>query len=203
MSSSISSAQSLAIGSNPIAILVTAEDGVTIREYLVNVIRPELAPLPTLGTDANLADLLPSSGTLSPNFTSNNIAYTLSVENATDTLTLTANAADANALITINGNASLTGTPSSPIALAVGLNTLIVSVVAEDGVSAKSYIVSVTRAESSASITISQSNGTVILLYSGTLESAPTVNGPYTRVVGATSPFAVVTQEEAKFFQVK
>ena len=203
MSSSLSSAQSLAIGSNPIAILVTAEDGVTIREYLVNVIRPELAPLPTLGTDANLADLLPSSGTLSPNFTSNNIAYTLSVENATDTLTLTANAADANALITINGNASLTGTPSSPIALAVGLNTLIVSVVAEDGVSAKSYIVSVTRAESSASITISQSNGTVILLYSGTLESAPTVNGPYTRVVGATSPFAVVTQEEAKFFQVK
>ena len=205
-SGSVSSAQSLVIGSNPISIVVTAEDGVTIREYFVNVIRPDLAPVLTLGTDANLVDLLPSSGTLSPGFTSNNIAYTLNVENATGTLTLTPIAADANAVITINGSSVLSGTPSTAMALSVGLNTLIISVAAEDGVAAKSYIINITRAEpseSSASITISQSNGTIILLFTGTLESASTVDGPFTPVAGATSPFAVLTQDEVKFFQVK
>jgi len=190
----------LVVGSNPISLLVTAEDGVSTTEYFVNVFRAEGAP--TLGSNANLSFLLPSSGSLSPGLSPDISDYDLSVDSETDSLTFTPISADVNAVITVNGTPASSGTPSAPVSLAVGTNTINVLVVAEDGITTKTYRVTATRIESSTSIEISQSNGTVILLFTGTLESALTVDGPYTPEVGATSPFAIITQD-ARFYRVR
>jgi hypothetical protein len=50
-------------------------------------------------------------------------------------------------------------------------------------------------------LTIQRSGGNVTIDYSGTLESAPTVNGPWTEVTGATSPYTTPANEAAKFYR--
>lgn len=90
--------------------------------------------------------------------------------------------------ITVKGVPAASGSATAPISLAVGEIRLIVSVVSEDGLVSKAYQVGVTRAGSSTSIAISQSNGVIILQYVGTLESATNVNGPYNEVVAPPVP---------------
>lgn len=200
-SGSTSGAQNLVVGSNPITLLVRAEDGATTKEYFVNVIRADMAPV--LGNNADLAALIPSAGVLNPGFNPGILAYTLTVPNETSVLSLTPVSADFNAVITVNELPAASGSATAPISLAVGENRLIVSVVSEDGLVSKAYQVAVTRAGSSTSIAISQSNGVIILQYVGTLESATNVNGPYNEVVGASSPRAVIAQDSNQFFRVR
>ena len=200
-SGSPSNLLNLTVGSNPISVLVTAEDGVSTMEYFVNVFRAEVVQ--ALGNNANLSFLLPSNGSLNPGLSPDLGDYDLIVDSETATLTLTPISVDASAVITINGNPVNSGTPSAPIALHAGVNVINVLVVAEDGVTTKNYTVTATRIETSTSIEIRQSNGTIILIFEGTLESAPTVNGPYSPVDGATSPYAFINQEDARFFQVR
>lgn len=196
-----SGTQSLVIGSNPITLVVTAEDGTTTKEYLVNVIRADLAPV--LGNNANLAALIPSAGVLSPAFNPGILVYALSVPNETRVLSLTPVSADFNAVIRVNGSPVSSGSTTAPINLAVGENLITVSVLAEDGLISKAYQVAAIRAGSSATISISQSNGVIILLYEGTLESSTSVNGPYAEVPGVSSPYAIIAQESNQFFRVR
>lgn len=51
------------------------------------------------------------------------------------------------------------------------------------------------------SLSISQSGGNATITYTGTLYSAPAVTGPWTEVVGATSPYQAGTAGADKFFR--
>jgi hypothetical protein len=76
------------------------------------------APPPT----GPLSNLVFSSGTLSPAFTSGGFNYSVSVSNATTSITVTPTAAVNTSTITVNGSSVLSGNPSSPLSLSVGDN---------------------------------------------------------------------------------
>jgi len=106
-----------------------------------------------LSTNANLSSLVLSSGTLSPTFASGTTVYTASVSNATSSITVTPTVADATATVQVRVNggsfASVTsGSPSGSLALTnvyPSTNTVDVKVTAQDGVTIKTYTVTVTR----------------------------------------------------------
>ncbi|ULQ60845.1 cadherin-like beta sandwich domain-containing protein [Brucepastera parasyntrophica] len=120
--------QTLAVGANTITIRVTAEDG-TIKDYTVTVTR---AP----SSNATLSGVTVSEGTLVPAFDANTISYTVSVGNSVAGITVTGTKADSTA--TVGGDSGTAKT------LAVGANTITITVTAEDGTT-KDYTVTVTR----------------------------------------------------------
>jgi tRNA threonylcarbamoyladenosine modification (KEOPS) complex Pcc1 subunit len=143
-SGAASSAISLSVGSNPITIAVTAQDGTTVKNYVVTVTRAAPVILPS--SNADLANLVPSAGALTPGFGSAVTAYTVSVPNATGSMTFLPTAAQANATVRVNGATTVSGTASSAINLAVGSNPVAIAVTAQDGITVKNYAVTVTRA---------------------------------------------------------
>ncbi len=136
----------LAVGSNIITTVVTAQDGVTIATYTVNVIR---AP----SSNANLIGLTVSEGTLTPAFNSSITMYADTVSNATTSITATPTDSDTTATITVNGMITASGTASNDIPLAVGSNTITVVITAQDGVTTHTYTVIVYRGEPESAIT--------------------------------------------------
>ena len=90
---------------------------------------------PAASSNANLASLKPSSGTLTPKFNANTTSYTVEVPYTTTSLSLSAVAADKNAKVATSGKT----------ALAVGKNTQVVTVTAPSGAT-KKYTVVITRA---------------------------------------------------------
>ncbi len=67
-SGSASSALALNVGTNPIDVKVTAQDGTTIKTYTITVTRPS--------NDTTLSAMSISSGNLSPSFSSGTTSYT-------------------------------------------------------------------------------------------------------------------------------
>ena len=99
-----------------------------------------------LSNNAILANLMVSTGTLTPAFASNTLAYTDAVPNATTSISVTAMLADPNATQTINGAPVPSGGTSAPIALNVGMNAIPVIVTAQDGTTTQTYTITVNRA---------------------------------------------------------
>ena len=100
-------------------------------------------------SNANLGNLVPNTGTLSPSFDAATTTYTISVPNGTSGITFTPTVAESHATVTVNGVTVSSGSPSGNIPLTVGENTVTVVVTAQDG-STKTYTVTVTRAAASA-----------------------------------------------------
>lgn len=97
-----------------------------------------------LSSNASLASLVPSAGTLAPVFASGTTTYTATV--ALSSITVTPAVTRAGATVTVNGTAVTSGTASGPIALNVGVNPAITIIVtAPDGVTKQSYTLTVTR----------------------------------------------------------
>jgi sugar lactone lactonase YvrE len=143
ISGSPSSAMSLNVGSNTIDVRVTAQDGVTQKIYTIAVTR-----LPS--NNASLSGLTLSRGTLSPFFATATNSYTASVANSNASITVTPASADANATLAVRVNGGTyagvtSGSPSSALPLNVGSNTIDVRVTAQDGVTQKTYSITVTR----------------------------------------------------------
>lgn len=90
---------------------------------------------PAASSNANLASLKPSSGTLTPKFSANTTNYTITVPYTTTSLYLSAVTADKDAKVSGGGS----------ITLAVGKNTHVVTVTAPSGYP-KKYTVVITRA---------------------------------------------------------
>lgn len=134
----------LAVGSNPIKTIVTAQDGSTKRTYLVTVSRAGSG-------NADLSGLTPSVGSLSPAFVPGTTAYTMSLSNATASLTFTPVTASATATVKVNGKLVVSTNPSDAIALVVGVNNVAISVTAEDG-TVKPYSIAVTRQSNDATL---------------------------------------------------
>jgi alpha-tubulin suppressor-like RCC1 family protein len=170
---------SLAVGVNSIKVQVTAPDGITTKTYTINVTRQPAS------STATLQGLLPSSGVLSPTFTSSSTSYSSSVPNATTAITLRPTAADTTASIKVNGSAVNSGNNSQSIPLSVGPNTMTVLVVAEDGITNKTYTLTVTRAPSAVSTlsALTLSSGTLSPGFaSGTTSYATSVTNATTSI---------------------
>ena len=132
----------LAVGSgNVIAVVVTAEDGVTTQTYTVTVTRAGSA-------DASQSALSLSGVTLTPAFSSGTTAYTALVGHGVMETTVSATASDGNASVEITPEDADDQTLGDQVALVVGETTISVEVTAEDGETTKTYTVTVTRAGS-------------------------------------------------------
>lgn len=138
-SGNASGAIALNVGSNTITTVVTAQDGTTTRTYTVTVTR-------AASTNADLSALSLSNGTLAPVFAAATTGYTASVGSATTALAVTPTVASGSSSVTVNGVATASGSASGPIALNAGSNTITTVVTAQDGITTKTYTVTVTRA---------------------------------------------------------
>ena len=136
-SGAASPANALATGDNTIDVVVTAEDGTTTRTYTLSIYR--------LSDDATLSSLSPTSANLVQMFQSSLFNYTATVGFLQTREQVTAAVTHANATLTINSNATASGVESDDIALAVGQNTITVTVTAEDGIATQDYLIDVTR----------------------------------------------------------
>ena len=99
-----------------------------------------------LSSNANLANLTISSGTLTPSFTSANTSYTASVASNVSSMTVTPTASETHATINVNTYRVASGSASQAIGLSVGDNTITILDTAEDRTTTKTYTVIVNRA---------------------------------------------------------
>ena len=141
-SGSPSSAINLNVGTNTITVVVTAQNSST-KTYTITVTR---APSGA-SSDANLANLTISNGTLSPSFSAGTTSYTDSVVSGTSSVTVTPTYNESHATITVNGSPVISGSASGSINLNPGSNTITVIVTAQDGSTTKTYTIIVTRAQ--------------------------------------------------------
>ncbi len=139
-SGSASAPITLNVGANAIPIVVTAQDATTTQTYTVTITR---AP----SSDAALSNLALSTGTLAPTFASGTTTYSANVANTTATLTITPTANQPDATITVDGNATTSGTASNAITLNVGANAIPIVVTAQDATTTQTYTVTITRAD--------------------------------------------------------
>lgn len=126
------SGNQLSVGVNTVVLTVTAANGAT-RRYTISVTR-QPDPTVTLSSDADLADLTPSEGKLTPAFAPNITEYAVYVPYETTKLSLSATAKDSKAL----------GVTQPDAALKQGDNVLTVTCTAEDGTT-RDYTVHVVR----------------------------------------------------------
>ena len=94
----------------------------------------------TLSTLASMS----TSSSLNATFSSATTSYSATVPNATKTFSITPTLSERNASVTVNGTAATSGTASN-VALKVGVNNIVVKVVAQDGATSTTYTVSVIR----------------------------------------------------------
>ena len=122
----------------------TAGNGAVQVERTITVTEPA-------STDADLASLTISAGTLSPTFAAATEGYAVNVGNDVASVMVTPTTADTGATLTIDGTDATSGTASAPIPLTAGVETAIVILVtAEDGSTEKTYTVTVTRGANTA-----------------------------------------------------
>ena len=98
-------------------------------------------------SDATLAGLSLSAGTLSPAFSAGNGSYSASVANDVSSITVTPVVNESHATVTVNGSVVSSQTSSQSISLTAGGTTIVSAIVtAQDG-STRAYSISVSRAE--------------------------------------------------------
>ena len=130
----------LAVGANAIDLTVTAADGTTKRTYAVTVERA------AAGTDDATLTALTLSGIDLGTFAADTTSYGVAVANDVLETTVTATPTDAGARVTIaDADGSTTGT-SRNVSLSVGAQTVTVTATARDGVTTRTYTVTVERA---------------------------------------------------------
>lgn len=132
------SASSLSVGQNAIAIVVTAQSGTT-KTYNVTITRTAASSVATLSAFA------PGSGAFNETFATATLNYTQKVANSVSKIKVRATSTSDKATVKINGLVVGSGDLSSDINLAVGANTILVDVTAENGSTTKQYKVVITR----------------------------------------------------------
>ncbi|CAN5383756.1 hypothetical protein BH09BAC6_BH09BAC6_02480 [soil metagenome] len=146
----------LNVGTNVISTIVTSQDGSLTQTYTVTVTRPP-------SSDAGLANLTPSEGSLNPAFDAGVSSYTLNVHNAATAITIIPVTHDSTSTIKVNGIPVVSGNESAAIPVSVGPNTVIVLVTAQDSITTRADTITVMRAASSnaALASLSISTGTL------------------------------------------
>ncbi|MDB4922793.1 cadherin-like beta sandwich domain-containing protein [Mucilaginibacter sp.] len=128
----------LVVGANVITTAVTAQDGATVKNYIITATRAS-------SSVATLANLTTSAGTLDPAFAALTTAYTVHIPNATTSIKLTPTATAGDASIKVNGTTVVSGAASASLPLNVGDNIINTVVTASDGTTIKTYALTVTR----------------------------------------------------------
>jgi gliding motility-associated-like protein len=150
-----------AVTGSPVGPYPITASGAASPNYTISYVAGTLTVTPL--TNASLANLVISSGTLSPTFAQATTTYTASVANAVTSVRLTPTTADPTATVKVNGVSIASGSASGSIPLVVGPNVINTVVTAQDGTTVITYTTTVTRAPSSiaslANLTIS--NGTL------------------------------------------
>jgi len=126
-------------------------------------------------TNANLANLTPATGTLSPSFNPGIFSYEMMVSYAVAAITFTPEVQVAQAKVKIKNVAVAAGVASAPQALVVGSNVSAITVTAGDGKQVRSYNVKVTRSQAPSVSTGVASNITDV---AATLQGAVIPNSP-------------------------
>jgi len=129
----------LQVGVNTISVEAFSLIDSTKRFYTITVTRE-------LFTGPNLSNLSLSNGSLSPSFAANTTSYAASVANATSSITVTPTVTTNTSTVRVNGTLVTSGSASQSIPLEVGSNTITVIATAQDGTTASTYTVTVTRA---------------------------------------------------------
>ncbi|WMW22296.1 cadherin-like beta sandwich domain-containing protein [Methanolobus mangrovi] len=125
-----------------------------------------------LNNDADLSDLVVSTGTLVPGFDVSTTNYTVNVTYDVSSIDVTATLSDTNASMLVNGDTTITGSAKSVTLQAAGETTSItVAVTAEDGTTTKTYTVTVDRAVDTTVV-----DNADIATAKSTLETAATLN---------------------------
>ena len=96
-------------------------------------------------TNANLSSLVPGAGVLSPSFSSGTTSYAISLGKTARTFVLTPFTAETGATVKVNGAPVSSGSGSIPVALITGTNVFTTVVTAPNGVTTKTYTLTVTR----------------------------------------------------------
>ena len=99
----------------------------------------------TPDTNANLAGLTLSSGTLSPVFSGSVPTYAVLMPNATSSFTVTPTASSSLAGITVSGTAVTSGAASASIAFSGSTATVSIVVTAQDGTTSQTYTLNISR----------------------------------------------------------
>ena len=127
------------VGTTPLRVTVTAEDGKTTKTYTINLTREAgqvTPPDPVKSNDNDLKSLSVSGYNMVPVFNKDTLAYNVSIPNNATEIVVNASQNDSKAKVEITGNKNLK----------VGDNLVSVKVTAEDG-SVKTYTINVNRAE--------------------------------------------------------
>ncbi len=132
-------------------------------------------------TSADLSSLDVSSGTLSPAFSSAVTSYTLDVDYSVTSVDITPTALDANATITFIGAIIANGVPKT-IPLSVGTTSVSFALLSADGVTQKTYDISITRAPMSYSVggSVTGLNGSLTIQNNTTDNLTINANGAFT-----------------------
>ena len=117
----------------------------------VLTVETQTGTTPVQSSDATLRALSVSAGSISPAFSSTTYAYTVSVASGVTSTTVTPTVNHSAATVTVNGTVVTSGSPSGPIALAVGDNVITVRVTAENG-DTQDYTVTITRQSANANL---------------------------------------------------
>ena len=139
-SGSASPSHALKVGPNTLNVVVAGGDGITTKAYTVVVTR-------AASSNATLAGLALSSGTLIPEFAAETTNYTAGVSYTTDSISVTPLTSEPAASVKVDDSVVASGNPSNAINLNVGPNTISVVVTAPDGTTTKTYSVTVNRSE--------------------------------------------------------
>ncbi len=99
-----------------------------------------------LSDDARLSSLVLNTTPLDPVFDPAVTAYTAHVSFTASSVTLVPTAAQANATLRVNGTPLVSGKTSAALPLQTGANTVTVSVLAQDGLTARDYTLLIQRA---------------------------------------------------------
>ncbi|MCI8210507.1 hypothetical protein AUC61_13280 [Pseudomonas sp. S25] len=139
-----------------------------------------------VSSDATLSNLIASSGTLSPSFSSGTSTYSVAVASNVSSITFTPTASDSNATITVNGITVASGATSPAISLTTGQNTISVTGTAQDGSTTQLYTITVTRALAAPGA--NNATATVAANSSGNPITLALTGGTATSVAVASSP---------------
>nr|WP_255344106.1 cadherin-like beta sandwich domain-containing protein [Lysinibacillus sp. BF-4] len=147
----------LKVGENVITVKVTAENQINSRTYTIKVNRAS-ASASSVDT---LSGLTVNGATLNETFAEATTAYTTTVLNSVQDLTITPTAKDSKAVVTVKAIKGTTGTNKLEVVqsgssytikgLAEGDNTVTISVQPENAGTAKDYTLTVTRVAATAS----------------------------------------------------
>lgn len=116
----------------------------------------------TASDNAALAALAVDSGSLAPAFAPDTLSYAVAVPNAVTAIRVTAQTADSGASVEVAGMAAVSGVASGPLPLAPGSNAIDVDVLAEDGMAARRYTLSVDRALAASVTSLVSDAGSVL-----------------------------------------